>query len=99
MPAVQKVLCGSTGSLNENGPMDSCVEIWPPYDGTVWEGLGGVALLEKACQWRWALRFQDSAMPSVLDAFSHACCYKAPPSETVRPIKLSLIELPWSWSR
>lgn len=60
---VLKFFCVNIGSLNENGPTDSCMKIWPPHDGTVWEGLDAVALLEKACQWRWALRFQDSAMP------------------------------------
>ena len=29
--------------------------------GTVWEGLGGVALLEEVCHWGQALRFQDSS--------------------------------------
>jgi hypothetical protein len=29
-----------------------------PVAGTVWEGLGGVALLEEVCHHRWALKFQ-----------------------------------------
>ena len=44
------------GSWNENGPIAN-LNAWPPVGGTVWEGLGGVALLEKMCHWGWALRF------------------------------------------
>lgn len=29
-----------------------------PLSGTVWEGLGAVALLEEVCCWERALRFQ-----------------------------------------
>ena len=29
-----------------------------PVGGTVWKGLGGMALLEGVCYWEWALRFQ-----------------------------------------
>jgi len=35
--------------------------------GTVWEGFGGVALLEEVCHWEWALRFQRS-MPFPVSA-------------------------------
>jgi hypothetical protein len=43
----------------------------PPVGGTVWEGLGGVALLEEVCHWGWALMFQkihggSVVSPSVL---------------------------------
>jgi hypothetical protein len=31
-----------------------------PVSGTVFEELGGVAFLEKVCQWGWALRFQKA---------------------------------------
>lgn len=33
------------GSLNENGPKDSCIRMLNPVSGTVWEGSGGVAFL------------------------------------------------------
>lgn len=29
---------------------------WYPFGGTAWEGLEGVALLEKVCQQKWALK-------------------------------------------
>jgi hypothetical protein len=38
-------------------------------DGTVWEGLGGVALLEEVCLWGWALRFQRPMPFSVCLSF------------------------------
>lgn len=31
------------------------LEYWMPIDGAVWEGLGGVVLLEEVCHWGWAL--------------------------------------------
>ena len=38
------------GGLNENGPCRFIyLNAWFPVDGTVWEGLGGVALLEEVC--------------------------------------------------
>ena len=47
-------------SLNENGPQRLLsLNTWPPVGGTVWEGLGHVALLEEVCQWGQALRFQN----------------------------------------
>jgi hypothetical protein len=33
---------------------------WSTVDRTVWEGLGGVALLEELYHWRWSLRFQKT---------------------------------------
>lgn len=33
------------------------IDTWFPVDGTIWEGLGGVALLEELCHWGWDLRF------------------------------------------
>lgn len=34
------------------------LNIWSPVNGTIWEGLGGVALLEEVCFWGQALRFE-----------------------------------------
>lgn len=62
---------------------------WSPLGVTVWEGLGGVAMWEKACCWGWVLRFQTSLHSQLavsascsglkMWAFSdccshHACC-------------------------
>lgn len=33
------------------------LNIWLPHGGSVWKGLGGVALLEEVCGWEWDLRF------------------------------------------
>ena len=41
------------GGLTENGPVACLVSV----GGTVWEGLGGVALLEEVCHWGLPLRF------------------------------------------
>lgn len=35
--------------LNAIGYMIICLKIWCPVGGTVWKGLGGVALLESMC--------------------------------------------------
>lgn len=46
----------------KNGPHRLlCVNTWFPAGGTVWEGLGGIALLGKVCHWEWTLRFQQTA--------------------------------------
>ena len=38
--------------LNENDPHRLIyLNAWSPVGGTIWKGLGGVALLEKMCQW------------------------------------------------
>jgi hypothetical protein len=38
--------------LNENGPyMLSYLNSWSSVGWTIWEGLGGMALLEEVCHW------------------------------------------------
>lgn len=40
------------GALNENAPHRlMCLNTWYPVSRTVWEGLGGVALLKEMCHW------------------------------------------------
>ena len=39
---------------------------WSPFAKTLWEGLGGVALLEEVCYWGLALKFpKPPGVPSV----------------------------------
>lgn len=46
IPCLQK--SATCRSLDENGPHRLiCVNTWFPAGGTVWEGLGGIALLGK----------------------------------------------------
>jgi hypothetical protein len=48
------------GSLNENGiyKLIYYLNTQSQVGGTIWEGLGSVAILEEVCPWGWALRFQ-----------------------------------------
>ena len=49
------------GGFNENDPCSSvCLNIWSLVSRTVWEGLGGMALLETVCPCGWALKFQET---------------------------------------
>jgi hypothetical protein len=42
--------CGTCGGFDETGPARLiCVKAWSIVGGTVWEGLGAVALLEEVC--------------------------------------------------
>lgn len=43
-----EALCGG---VNENGPRGSCLHTWLLAGGTIWEGVGGVVLLEEMCYW------------------------------------------------
>lgn len=55
------------GGLDESGPRKHlCFNIWSAVDGTAWEGLGDVALLEELCHWGWALGFQKTCVVHLL---------------------------------
>ena len=66
-----------SGSLNENDPCSLIyLNAWLPVGRTIWEGLGGVALLEEVCHWGWALRFHKPTLlykPITGLSLSHAC--------------------------
>lgn len=49
--------------LNMNGPHRLIwLNIWSLIGRPVWEEFGGTALLEEACYWGWALKFQKSML-------------------------------------
>lgn len=45
------------GVLKENGP-NRFIHAWFPVGGSIWEGLGGVSLVEEVYHWGKAQRFQ-----------------------------------------
>ena len=52
-------LLNNCASWNENGPQRlKYLNAWSLVAGTVWEGLGGVAMLEEVWHWRLTLRVQ-----------------------------------------
>jgi hypothetical protein len=54
--------------LNEDGPHRLiCSNVWFPVGGTLWEGLGVVALIEEVRHWGWASRSKKS-LPSPGDS-------------------------------
>ena len=58
-----------SGALNENGPCGLIyLNTQSPVSGTVWEGLGAVALLEEVSHWGWALKFTKTHI--IPNAFS-----------------------------
>lgn len=62
MSAFETSVCGG---LDENvSHRLKYLNSWFPGARTVWEGLGGMALLEEACHWVWVLRFQKPVIPS-----------------------------------
>ena len=62
-------------------------EYWPPRDGTVWEGLGGVALLEECASTR--VGFEVTLTPLLC-----ACESGHKPSATAPAPCLSAVMLP-----
>lgn len=59
--------------------------------GTVWEGLGGIILLEKVCHWRQALRFQDSCHSQCVSFSASYLLVNSPYRYTVAPTPQILI--------
>ena len=60
--------------LNENGPHRLiCLNAWSPVVGTVWEGLGVVALMEKVCH--WGLGFEVSKALCLCLSLFFSTCY------------------------
>jgi hypothetical protein len=60
------VIC--CGDLSDCSPHRlTRLTIWSSVSGTVWEGLGGVALFKDMCPWGQVLRFQKTCViPSVV---------------------------------
>lgn len=51
-------MCGSLNKNDTHRPI--YLTIWPLIAGTVWKGLGGLAMVEEVCQWGQVLRFQKT---------------------------------------
>lgn len=49
--------CRPVTVFSRTAPTYSCLNTQSQVGGTVLEELGGVALLEEACHWKWALSF------------------------------------------
>ena len=86
-----------------------CFNTWSPVGGTVQSGSGGLALLEKVCQWRWSRDFRRLLLFPVC-SWPPACCQRCelqqflphafPLSSWIWNPNLtdfSLHRLPWSW--
>jgi hypothetical protein len=59
--------------LNENDSLEfRCLNAWSLFSGTVWEGLGGVTLLDKICHWGLALEYLK-AMLFLVSFLPNAC--------------------------
>lgn len=64
-------LCGGP---NEDGPHSSIsLNFWFPVSETVWEGPGGVALLEEVNHWGVLRGFKSSNNSQVALSLSHVC--------------------------
>ena len=58
-PQIWRKVLRRCGGLNENCPQRLMyLNTWSPVGGNIWEGLGGVVLLEEVCHWGWDLRFK-----------------------------------------
>lgn len=71
------------------------LEYSAPFDGTVWERLGGVSLLEEVHHGRMVVVLSlspacdmDTQLPAVMPLLHH---YRPDPSETVSTIKYFLL--------
>lgn len=67
--------------LNEKCPQRCWhLSTWFPVVGTIWGGLGGVAILEEVHHWRRALMFQKPHSTPSAVSLLHACCSRCEPS-------------------
>lgn len=70
----------------KNGPHRlRCVNTWFPAGGTVWEGLGGIALLGKGCHGEWTLRFQQTANTPTWLSVSQGESFRLLPPDVCSP--------------
>jgi hypothetical protein len=55
-PAASMAVTLRQKTVGQNGSHRlMCLSTWFPVGGTIWEGLGGLALLKEGCHWEQAL--------------------------------------------